>query len=167
MAPSYTMKPIKPAGADSNRAKRKSVSRRPTVTTTANPPSTSIGMPAPKPMPVKRRSQPKTKAVAPPPIACHACGKTDVPLMMGGRYCRECINAGKPVADIPQVQPNRAMPMPSPSIQGSGHANSAAYNTWPNQGPAPAATTSAGYGTAEQGTPMNVDPVPTASTPIG
>ncbi|KAI9065887.1 hypothetical protein FKP32DRAFT_1708437 [Trametes sanguinea] len=94
VAPSYTMKPIKPAGADSNRAKRKSVSRRPTVTTTTVMPSPSnSGMPIPKPVPVKRRTQPKIKAFAPPPIACHACGKTDVPLMMGGSQCGRIIVA--------------------------------------------------------------------------
>ncbi|KAI0361455.1 hypothetical protein OH77DRAFT_1392094 [Trametes cingulata] len=84
VAPPYTMKPVKPAGADSNRAKRKSVSRKPT-TTLASPslPSDSVA----PPVVVKRRSQLKSKTSAPPPIACHACGQTDVPLMMGGSEC--------------------------------------------------------------------------------
>ncbi|KAH9898248.1 hypothetical protein C8Q73DRAFT_684108 [Cubamyces lactineus] len=124
-APSFTMKPIKPAGADSNRSKRKSVSRRPTIATANHVPPNEI------PTPVRRRSQPKAKAPLPPPIACHSCGQTDVPLMMGGRFCRECINAGKAVADIPQLQssrtvggvvslqtpgPSHSQPAPSPSI---------------------------------------------------
>ncbi|KAI0375148.1 hypothetical protein BV20DRAFT_1110334 [Pilatotrama ljubarskyi] len=104
VASPYTMKPVKPAGADSQRAKRKSVSRRPT--TAVAPPSLPVEN-AVSPVIVKRRSQLKSKASAPPPIACHACGQTDVPLMMGGRYCRECISAGKAIAEIPQVQPNR------------------------------------------------------------
>lgn len=34
---------------------------------------------------VKRRQSLKAKSTAPPPpIACHTCGQTDVPLMMGG-----------------------------------------------------------------------------------
>ncbi|KAI0669752.1 hypothetical protein C8Q78DRAFT_1037668 [Trametes maxima] len=77
LAPAYTMKPMKPPGADSNRPKRKSVSRRPTIVNGA--PSTPAKSP-----PVKRRNQVKPKAPAPPPIACHSCGQTDVPLMMGG-----------------------------------------------------------------------------------
>ncbi|KAI0655227.1 hypothetical protein C8Q70DRAFT_1022591 [Cubamyces menziesii] len=77
-APPFTMKPIKPAGADSNRSKRKSVARRPTIVAVNPAPPPEI------PTPVKRRSQPKMKAPLPPPIACHSCGQTDVPLMMGG-----------------------------------------------------------------------------------
>ncbi|KAI8981372.1 hypothetical protein BD414DRAFT_549743 [Trametes punicea] len=82
LAPSYTMRPVKPAGADSNRIKRKSLSRRPT--TVLGVPSSSQD----KAVPVKRRSQTKSKAPAPPPIACHSCGQTDVPLMMGGSKLR-------------------------------------------------------------------------------
>ncbi|KAI0778334.1 hypothetical protein BD413DRAFT_465460 [Trametes elegans] len=79
VAPPYTLKPIKPAGADSTRAKRKSVSRRST---------TVLPGPAPPPnaAPVKRHSLLKSKI--PPPlslIACQSCHQTDVPLMMGGR----------------------------------------------------------------------------------
>ncbi|KAI0639560.1 hypothetical protein C8Q77DRAFT_1214084 [Trametes polyzona] len=81
VAPPYTLKPVKPPGADSNRSKRKSVSRRAT-----------------RPPFVKRRSH-KAKAPPPPPIACHSCGQTDVPLMMGG---------SKANAEIPQVQPARS-----------------------------------------------------------
>ncbi|TBU34763.1 hypothetical protein BD311DRAFT_746760 [Dichomitus squalens] len=99
-APSYTMKSIKPIGADSTRAKRKSVSRKPTLVIPDTPPTR-----AEKPTPAKRRQSLKAKTSAPPtPIACHACGQTDVPLMMGGRYCRTCIDAGKTVADVPQAQ---------------------------------------------------------------
>ncbi|KAM5530513.1 hypothetical protein V8D89_015829 [Ganoderma adspersum] len=112
VAPPYTMKSIKPPGADSNRAKRKSVSRKPTLIVSDAP------SPAPiKPTPTKRRQSIKAKPSAPPtPIACHACGQTDVPLMMGGRYCRACIDAGKAVADVPQAPPLRenitAVPRP-------------------------------------------------------
>ncbi|KAI0328520.1 hypothetical protein GY45DRAFT_998593 [Cubamyces sp. BRFM 1775] len=118
VAPPFTMKPIKPAGADSNRSKRKSVSRRPTIPVVSSPRPNEV------PPPVKRRSQPKAKASLPPPIACHSCGQTDVPLMMGGRYCRECINAGKAVADIPQLQPSRAVGgIASPQTPGPSHSH--------------------------------------------
>ncbi|KAH9858040.1 hypothetical protein C2E23DRAFT_802429 [Lenzites betulinus] len=138
VAPPYTFKSVKPAGADSNRAKRKSVTRRPTVTI-ANPPApaTPAEKPAEKPAgklaekpppPVKRRSQQKAKAPAPPPIACHSCGQTDVPLMMGGRFCRECINAGRATAEIPQVQPGRANMSP-PGV----HVFSASTSTTPTR----------------------------------
>lgn len=73
------MKSIKPAGADSTRAKRKSVSRKATLV------SDGLSSPAEKTASVKRRQSLKAKTSAPPPIACHACGQTDVPLMMGGR----------------------------------------------------------------------------------
>ncbi|OJT15921.1 hypothetical protein TRAPUB_13866 [Trametes pubescens] len=96
VAPSYTFRPVKPAGADSNKAKRKSVTRRPTVSIAAAP---SAPPEKPPPPPVKRRAQQKSKAPAPPPIACHSCGQRDVPLMMGGR---------RAITEIPQVQPNRA-----------------------------------------------------------
>ncbi|KAI0719939.1 hypothetical protein C8T65DRAFT_754939 [Cerioporus squamosus] len=79
VAPSYTLKSIKPAGADSTRAKRKSVSRKATLM------SDGPSSPAEKAVPVKRRQSLKSKPSAPPPIACRACGQTDVPLMMGGR----------------------------------------------------------------------------------
>ena len=73
------MKSIKPAGADSRRAKRKSVSRRATLV------SDGPSSPAEKGVPTKRRQSLKAKASALLPIACRACGQTDVPLMMGGR----------------------------------------------------------------------------------
>ncbi|KAI0652001.1 hypothetical protein C8Q79DRAFT_935720 [Trametes meyenii] len=137
VAPAYTMKPVKPPGADSNRPKRKSVSRRPTVVSGA--PSTPLDISPP----AKRRNQPKPKVSAPPPIACHSCGQTDVPLMMGGRYCRECINAGKAVADIPQVQPSRMdRRVPAPHTL---HPNAIIAQANPPAAPhliAPAASTS-------------------------
>ncbi|KII94130.1 hypothetical protein PLICRDRAFT_36362 [Plicaturopsis crispa FD-325 SS-3] len=41
-----------------------------------------------------------------PKIACCECGQTDVPLMMGGRWCRPCVDAGKATVDaMPAVRP--------------------------------------------------------------
>ncbi|KAI0308181.1 hypothetical protein B0F90DRAFT_131037 [Multifurca ochricompacta] len=42
----------------------------------------------------KRASQPKAGSAS-KKIACVSCGQTDVPLMMGGRFCRQCVDAGK------------------------------------------------------------------------
>jgi len=55
-----------------------------TVKPTTDTPTFPVVPPPPK---KKRRSK-----VAPslPKIACVACGHTDVPLIMGGRYCRPC-----------------------------------------------------------------------------
>ncbi|KAJ3772001.1 hypothetical protein FB446DRAFT_789115 [Lentinula raphanica] len=36
-------------------------------------------------------------------IKCRSCQATNVPLMLGGRFCRTCVEAGRGTADIPQV----------------------------------------------------------------
>ncbi|KAG1762949.1 hypothetical protein EDD22DRAFT_969668 [Suillus occidentalis] len=62
----------------------------------------------PAPPPPKRRRQTQPKSTPPlPKIACFACGQTDVPLIMGGRYCRPCVEAGCAIDDIPQVGSSR------------------------------------------------------------
>ncbi|PPQ67176.1 hypothetical protein CVT25_005777 [Psilocybe cyanescens] len=40
-----------------------------------------------------RISQPKTSSVT--PIQCISCKQGDVPLLLGGRYCRTCVDSGK------------------------------------------------------------------------
>ncbi|KAG9314024.1 hypothetical protein JVU11DRAFT_4802 [Chiua virens] len=87
--PSYTMKPIKPS-TESGKPRRRSAPRK----STQDP----LASPAPK---RKRQTQPKTQVV-PPKIACFACGQANVPLIMGGRYCRPCAEGGR-IAQIPQV----------------------------------------------------------------
>ncbi|KAG1757141.1 hypothetical protein EDB19DRAFT_2033331 [Suillus lakei] len=62
--------------------------------------------PPPPPPKKKRQTQPKTTPSL-PKIACFACGQTDVPLIMGGRYCRPCVEAGCAIDDIPQVGSSR------------------------------------------------------------
>lgn len=50
----------------------------------------------------RRRSSPFTPGASQSyPIRCHACHKTDVPLIMSGCYCRQCAEAGRAVNDIP------------------------------------------------------------------
>ncbi|KAI0785005.1 hypothetical protein C8Q75DRAFT_777083 [Abortiporus biennis] len=72
------------------------------------PPPPSMKMvpviPIPRPpSPKRRKSSHRPKPSTPVPICCHSCGQTDVPLMMGGRYCRQCIDAGRAKNDIPQI----------------------------------------------------------------
>ncbi|KAG2118052.1 uncharacterized protein F5147DRAFT_833174 [Suillus discolor] len=62
--------------------------------------------PAPPPPKKRRQTQPKSTPSL-PKIACFACGQTDVPLIMGGRYCRPCVEAGCAIDDIPQVGSSR------------------------------------------------------------
>jgi hypothetical protein len=64
------------------------------------------GEPTPPPPKKRRQTQPKATPSL-PKIACFACGQTDVPLIMGGRYCRPCVEAGCAIDDIPQVGSSR------------------------------------------------------------
>ncbi|KAF9076032.1 hypothetical protein BDP27DRAFT_1313799 [Rhodocollybia butyracea] len=45
-------------------------------------------------------------------IKCRSCQTPDVPLMLGGRFCRPCVEAGRATADIPQL-PNSASRAPT------------------------------------------------------
>ncbi|KAH7886148.1 hypothetical protein F5I97DRAFT_1220111 [Phlebopus sp. FC_14] len=88
---SFASKPIKPA-INGTRPKRRSTSRK--SLQDADAPSSPTAK-------RKRQSQPKTQTV-PTPIACFSCGQTDVPLILGGRYCRPCVEAGL-AREIPKV----------------------------------------------------------------
>ncbi|KAI9570229.1 hypothetical protein HD554DRAFT_394551 [Boletus coccyginus] len=79
--PSYPMKPIKPS-TESGRPKRRSAPRKSAQDQSS--PTTKR----------KRQTLPKTQ-VPPPKIACFACGQANVPLIMGGRYCRPCVDGGR------------------------------------------------------------------------
>ncbi|KAF8560000.1 hypothetical protein OG21DRAFT_1502356 [Imleria badia] len=87
--PSYAMKPIKPS-TESGRPKRRSAPRK-----SAQDP---LGSPTAK---RKRQTQPKSQ-VPTPKIACFACGQANVPLIMGGRYCRPCVEGGR-IGETSQV----------------------------------------------------------------
>ncbi|KAG2155601.1 hypothetical protein DEU56DRAFT_724279, partial [Suillus clintonianus] len=92
--PSFSTKLLRSAAESSNKPKRKAAPRKP-----------PHGEPAPPPPKKKRQTQPKPTPL--PKIACFACGQTDVPLIMGGRYCRPCVEAGCAIDDIPQVGSSR------------------------------------------------------------
>ncbi|PPR08133.1 hypothetical protein CVT24_012377 [Panaeolus cyanescens] len=59
-------------------------------------------------------------------IQCHSCNKTDVPLIMGGKFCRPCVNAGAAIQSVPQIPHTTYVPttqlntnLPDPSINGA------------------------------------------------
>lgn len=131
VAPLGPTKSIKPAQSDGSRVRRRPSTRKPppekppaVEKPTPEKPTPAIETAEATPSPPKRKRSIKQKTVNPlPPIACHYCGQTDVPLMMGGRtylysiaiyavtdwpmigYCRPCIDQGKPVSDIPPATP--------------------------------------------------------------
>lgn len=94
VAPPYGTKSIVP-GTDGARTKRKASTRKVSIAPALTP--------APSKPPVKRKQSIQLTPTTPSRIACRACGQTDVPLLMGGRYCRTCIQSGRAVDEIPQV----------------------------------------------------------------
>lgn len=132
VAPLGPTKSIKPAQSDGSRVRRRPSTRKPppekppaVEKPTPEKPTPPVEAAEATPSPPKRKRSIKQKTVNPlPPIACHYCGQTDVPLMMGGRmylltpiviyavtdwptigYCRPCIDQGKAVSDIPPATP--------------------------------------------------------------
>ncbi|KAI9512559.1 hypothetical protein F5148DRAFT_1162518 [Russula earlei] len=89
----YTMKSIKPPHGDRTSTRRRAPPKRARSSTE----SSQNGASTPK---RKRSSQPKASPVS-RKIACVSCGQTDVPLMMGGRFCRPCVEAGKTGNEMP------------------------------------------------------------------
>ncbi|KAG1783491.1 hypothetical protein EV702DRAFT_1053863 [Suillus placidus] len=123
--PTFSTKLLRSAAESSNKPKRKAAPRKPpqaqvqsqpqsqsqTQSQSPLPPQDSgsvqqSGEPVPPPPKKRRQTQPKSTPSL-PKIACFACGQTDVPLIMGGRYCRPCVEAGCAIDDIPQVGSSR------------------------------------------------------------
>jgi len=86
----YSMKSIKPAHGDRSSTRRRAAAKRAGS-------STEGGVTAPK---RKRSSQAKAGSAS-KKIACVSCAQTDVPLMLGGRFCRPCVEAGKTGDGVP------------------------------------------------------------------
>ncbi|KAG1885460.1 hypothetical protein F4604DRAFT_1918160 [Suillus subluteus] len=131
--PTFSTKLLRSAAESSNKPKRKAAPRKPPQAqaqpqpqpqsqpqsqsqpqpqSQAQPPPQDAGPmqqsgeSAPPPPKKRRQTQPKSTTSL-PKIACFACGQTDVPLIMGGRYCRPCVEAGCAIDDIPQVGSSR------------------------------------------------------------
>ncbi|KAL0951517.1 hypothetical protein HGRIS_008202 [Hohenbuehelia grisea] len=66
------------------------------------PPSHRPSPAAPPPAKKKRTTQPKAPVMR--VLSCHSCGQTDVPLVLGGRFCRPCVDNGKADLEIPQLK---------------------------------------------------------------
>ncbi|KAH7909791.1 hypothetical protein BJ138DRAFT_1154409 [Hygrophoropsis aurantiaca] len=105
-APIVPTKLIKPT-SETYKPRRKTTSKK----------STADGK-APPISPTKRKRQIQTKAVMPASkIACFACGQTDVPLIMGGRYCRPCAEAGRGTNSLPPAGINTTYRLPTASSE--------------------------------------------------
>ncbi|KAL4269276.1 hypothetical protein AB1N83_002271 [Pleurotus pulmonarius] len=120
-----------------------------TSTPPAVPPSNEPGPSAPTPTPKKKAA--KRNQPVHPRIACFSCDATNVPLIMGGRFCRPCVESGKANAEIPQ--PVRPIGATSSSASGSR-----AYH--PYTAPAPTSTPSKGFTNA---VPFGPPPPPPTS----
>ncbi|KAI0082110.1 hypothetical protein K474DRAFT_1655446 [Panus rudis PR-1116 ss-1] len=116
----YTTKPLKPN--TESRSRRRTTSTRKQVTEPQSSPiqQSELSQPAVPPPPKRRRStiqQEKSgTGTSRVRIACHICGQTDVPLMMGGRFCRPCVEAGRADASIPPATPVRASPISTSNV---------------------------------------------------
>ncbi|KAK7064053.1 SWR1 complex subunit swc3 [Favolaschia claudopus] len=114
-ASSHAMKSIKPNAVPPPRPKRKAPQHKPaqqsgnktpasgsaqsvatTVASSASALTSSRTITGPPPQ--KRMKFPNPKPVAPlPEIRCVSCQQKDVPLILGGRFCRPCVDTGKAV----------------------------------------------------------------------
>ncbi|KAF9056603.1 hypothetical protein BJ165DRAFT_1434817 [Panaeolus papilionaceus] len=102
-APQYAMKPLRQGPAPPPRKRtapqRKPAGEAPSVSRKEKPTSSTANS-----EPANKRSK-MSRAVNAPPIQCHSCNKTDVPLIMGGRFCRPCVNDGAANRGAPQPPP--------------------------------------------------------------
>ncbi|THV07635.1 hypothetical protein K435DRAFT_959704 [Dendrothele bispora CBS 962.96] len=150
----YTMKSIKPSlSSGSSRPRRRPSQKKPSDVTAPSRKKSTDGKAATEggnndttpSMSPKRPRQSKSKATA-VQIRCLTCNQADVPLMLGGRFCRPCVEAGKANPDIPQMQGSTASYVPkvyaSPVLSTPNATLSTATTTVTapmTQAPAPAA----------------------------
>ncbi|KAK0208814.1 hypothetical protein DFS33DRAFT_475385 [Desarmillaria ectypa] len=91
---------------------------------TPTPLSVSVPAPQPQPKPPKRPRVTTPRPVAQlPQIRCMSCSQTDVPLILGGRFCRPCVDGGKANLEIPSARypaPSRSY-YPTANYQHSIH----------------------------------------------
>ncbi|KAJ7651741.1 hypothetical protein DFH06DRAFT_1207994 [Mycena polygramma] len=133
IAKRYVMKSIKPGPIVVPKPKRKPAQRKPTQTTpavqsqtapqasgsaaTAPIPSTSsLGPATPSPAPrpsTSAQPEPKRRKVAKPkPVIPYARNSLHVPLILGGRFCRPCVDSGKATTVyVPYYAPQQYTPV--------------------------------------------------------
>jgi len=111
--PEPPMKPLKPSHAENNKQRRRSTAKKLQYSqSTIDPPRSGIT----KSRASELKPQPPVAMPSRPRIACFACDQTDVPLLMGGRYCRQCIDAGRAPSEIPVVQRNSSSIYPNDAM---------------------------------------------------
>ncbi|KAG6862140.1 hypothetical protein C0995_004222 [Termitomyces sp. Mi166 len=95
-APTYTMKRLKMATTTATRAKRKIANKPKPVTQQIHQNLQDIGAvgAVEKPPPKRRRALHQFERPPMTPIQCVSCKNRDVPLILGGRFCRPCVEAG-------------------------------------------------------------------------
>ncbi|KAI0697558.1 hypothetical protein BC835DRAFT_753691 [Cytidiella melzeri] len=74
----------------------------------------------------KKPTRPVASAI-PPPIHCRACKLTDIPLLMGGRICRRCLEGGRLSEAIPELYAPSTQPEQSSSSSSATPALEFAY----------------------------------------
>ncbi|KAF8215999.1 hypothetical protein K438DRAFT_1954682 [Mycena galopus ATCC 62051] len=127
-ASNYAMKSIKPGPVVVPRPKRKPAQRKPAQPTPATPQASGSGTQAPRAAVVSPSNpflapgtasgstsgQPDPKRIkvskpgALPEIRCVSCQQTDVPLILGGRFCRPCVDSGKATTVYVPYKPPQA-----------------------------------------------------------
>ncbi|KAG6832559.1 hypothetical protein H0H92_000188 [Tricholoma furcatifolium] len=101
--PQFTMKSLKTIALTATRSKRRSTNKSKASADASNPEKTK----AKESEPSKRRRVSQQIVRTPIlPIQCVSCKNTDVPLILGGRFCRPCVEAGRATQSV----------QPSPSI---------------------------------------------------
>ncbi|KAF9015611.1 hypothetical protein BDQ17DRAFT_1536249 [Cyathus striatus] len=96
MSAPYALKPIKqgPTTLRSSRGQRRKQAEQNTTEQTTGKAEDSP--------PTKRRQTARQRASVHTQIRCMTCGQTDVPLILGGRFCRPCVDSGKFAQNAPQ-----------------------------------------------------------------
>ncbi|KAG5353659.1 hypothetical protein C0989_003796 [Termitomyces sp. Mn162] len=131
-APTYTMKSLKTVTTTAMRAKRK-VTSRPKAATQQIDQRLQDTAPIDKPPTKRKRTSHQTERPLPTPIQCVSCKNQDVPLILGGRFCRPCVEAGHTTTITPLVQSYKSSssnpPSSMPSIPPSTNETTASLDT--------------------------------------
>ncbi|KAJ3573048.1 hypothetical protein NP233_g2684 [Leucocoprinus birnbaumii] len=146
--PGYTVRPLKQGPSNPPRPRRKPAQKpkpKPTpqepLTTAAGTPTETInGVATSVTTSVTPTLQPPKPAKPPKEPKRTETSTTDVPLMKGGRFCRECVEAGKADDAIPQLPPKHTLPYSSTTYSYAAARPAAVYSV---QNHVPSATVAA------------------------
>lgn len=152
--PSAPMKPIKPSSGDDTRQKRRTAPMKPRRRT-GGPHDMLRGGIHKKQAPEPDSSSFPIK----PRIACFSCHQTDVPLLMGGRFCRQCIDAGRASSEVSGIQDDLKL-----THSGEGNTSQNAQAPGPRK-PKPGRRTSTAFSFTSSPLAVNPPTVPDHSVP--